>query len=208
MYLCYVDESGNLDCQINDRCKDDEVKPPLFVLSALCVWDHHWPKFSGFIDQRKEALKQKIFRTRGVQLGLSDCELKSSWIRIRKLRRKNPFLSNLSDEDLTGLVNLCYQQIEYAKMTLFAVIIDKRKLLEHFDSDKLHRKAWELLLERVENFMRERHDRHKVIFMVLRGLPYFNAHFSNFAKKKIIFRRPKGRSSILDISFGMEKPVI
>jgi len=165
MYLCYVDEAGNLDCNLKDQCASGEEKPAIFVLSGVCVLDHKWPKFSGIIDQRKEWLRQKLFQTKGLNLELADCELKSSWIRIPSQRGKRPFLAGLSNEELTGLVKLCYQQLEYGKMTIFGIVIDKRNLLEHFDSDKLHNKAWELLLERVENFIRERHPSHKVIFV-------------------------------------------
>ncbi len=81
------------------------------------------------------------------------------------MREKNRFLANLSADELTGLVNLCYQQIEYAKMTIIVIVIDKRNLHSYMDQDKLHRKARELLLERIEYFMRERHSRHKVILI-------------------------------------------
>ncbi|HPQ71835.1 MAG TPA: DUF3800 domain-containing protein [bacterium] len=162
MYLCYVDESGNLDCK---QSANEKEKSSIFVLSAICVLDHKWPKFSGAIDRRKEWLKQKLAQTKGLLFNITDCELKSSWIRIPKSRKSRPFLNELSDEDLTGLVNLCYEQIDLAKMAIFAVIIDKQKLLPHFTADKLHRKAWELLIERVENYIRECHDRHKVIFI-------------------------------------------
>lgn len=165
MYLCYVDEAGSLDVDTKRLCRDAKEKPYIYVLCGVCVLDFKWSKFSGIIDDRKDQLRTKIKQTRGLDLSLADCELKSSWIRIPKLRRERQFLSNLSPDELTALVNLCYYQIEYAKMTLFAIVVDKRNLLGYMDQEKLHRKAWELLLERVENFMRERHDRHNVIFL-------------------------------------------
>jgi hypothetical protein len=165
MYLCYVDEAGNLDCNLKEPCADTRAKAPIFVLTGLCVLDHKWPKFSGPIDRRKESLRQQIFHTKGISLDFAGSELKSSWIRQPSLRARNPFLANLSPDELRGLVNLCYQQIGLAKMTIFAVIVDKRKLFGHYDSAKLHHVAWELLIERVENFLRERHDKHKVILI-------------------------------------------
>jgi hypothetical protein len=165
MYFCYVDESGSLDCGTTEPRTDCIRKNPIFVLSGLCVYAENWRKFSGIIDQRKDDLRDKLFRTKGLSLKLTDCELKSSWIRIPTLRQQRPFLAGLSEIELSGLVNLCYQQIERARMTIVAIVVDKRQLSAYFDSDKLHRKAWELLLERVEHFMRERHDRHSVIFI-------------------------------------------
>ena len=165
MYLCYVDESGNLDVNVAENCSDGQCKPALYVLSGLCVLDHKWPTFSGIIDGRKDELIQKLWRTKGLHLNLAHAELKSTWIRIPKQREKRPFLASISDGELASLVSLCYQQLEYAKMTVFAIVIDKSLLHEYFDRDKLHRKAWELLLERVENFMTERHSKHKVMFI-------------------------------------------
>ena len=44
--------------------------------------------------------------------------------------------------------------------------LDKRHLYDYMDEGKLHRKAWELLLERVEEFLNLDHSRHKGIMVV------------------------------------------
>ncbi|MCB1152308.1 DUF3800 domain-containing protein [bacterium] len=161
MYLCYVDESGNLD--LGSPITDDA--PNIFVLTGITMLDHEWPRFSHGIDRRKNELRQKLFHTRGMHLELAECELKSNWVRISKERARRPFLDALSSDELTGLVSEFFAQIEFRKMTVFAVVIDKTLIHDYFDQDKLHRKAWELLIERVELFMTERHPRHKALLI-------------------------------------------
>jgi len=46
-------------------------------------------------------------------------------------------------------------------MYIFTVVIDKRYLRDYMDSDKLHRKSWELLLERIQWFLQTEHKKHK-----------------------------------------------
>lgn len=45
------------------------------------------------------------------------------------------------------------------------MIIDKRYLEDYIYRHKLHRKAWELLCEHIENFMYEKHNKHKAILI-------------------------------------------
>lgn len=52
-----------------------------------------------------------------------------------------------------------------SKEVLVSVVMDKRYLQDYMDSPKLHRKAWELLCKRIENFLREKHPKHKAILV-------------------------------------------
>jgi hypothetical protein len=50
-------------------------------------------------------------------------------------------------------------------MRIFAIVVDKRHLKDYMDGAKMHRKAWELLLERIERFLREEHDKHQGVLI-------------------------------------------
>jgi hypothetical protein len=104
-------------------------------------------------------------RDTGIRLELADCEIKSSLIRIPKERAKHPFLSRLTNDELTELVELYYRQLSHHNMHILAVLVDKRHLLDYMDSEKLHRKSWELLLEQIERLMRARFPKHQAIMV-------------------------------------------
>jgi hypothetical protein len=59
-------------------------------------------------------------------------------------------------------------------MFVFSVVVDKRHLFDYMTEERLHRKAWELLLERVEYFMRSEHDRHQAVLVVDDASPQMN----------------------------------
>lgn len=155
MYLFYADASGNLHPKYSKR-------DYLYVYTAVSLYGHRWHGFEKTIRRHKTALS----RNHGYQLDIADYEIKSNWIRIKKEREKHPFLSFLSPEEITELVDLFYKQLDYHHMRIFSVVVDKREIADYFDREKLHRKTWELLLELVENFMREEHPKHQGIMIV------------------------------------------
>lgn len=104
-------------------------------------------------------------KTAQATLELADCEIKSTWIRIPKERLQRPFLAELTDLELKQLVDLYYQQLAHHYMRVFGVVVDKRHLHGYMDSAKLHRKAWELLLERIEAFLRDEHPKHQGVLI-------------------------------------------
>lgn len=157
MYLFYVDESGNLDIKNNNSW--------IYSLTALGIFEHNWPKFYRPIISRKRELINIIKSKTEIDLDLHSCEVKSSWIRIPKRRAESKFLSSLTNEEIDNLVELYYEKIKDINAVCISVVIDKRKLYDHFDQTKLHIKAWELLCERIENYMREYHNKHKAIII-------------------------------------------
>jgi hypothetical protein len=101
------------------------------------------------------------------QMDLHRCEVKSTWLRIPERRQEaSLFLSALTPEEMTDLVELYYNQLADLNAVCISVVIDKRKLFDYFDQTKLHLKAWELLCERIEKYMREYHRRHRAILIV------------------------------------------
>jgi hypothetical protein len=161
MYLFYVDESGNRDPNItNGRF--------VYVLTAVGLFSERWKPFYMYLTQYKRKLAKDIHKREGISLdalGLENCEIKSNWVRIKREREKRPFLKYLTEEEITSLTDAYYKQLEHHKMVVISVVIDKRKLHGFMDNAKLHRKAWELLCERVESFMAENHHKHKAMMI-------------------------------------------
>jgi len=167
MFLFYADETGNRDPRLEIPQKNGTTKPGdwLYVVTAVSLFEQQWHGFEKTINRRKVELTQRILRDRQVRLDLADCEVKSNWVRIPKERRRHPFLGNLTDQELTDLIELYYRQLEHHHMHILSVLVDKRELLAYMDQEKLHRKSWELLLEQIERLMRAKYGRHQAIMV-------------------------------------------
>lgn len=186
MILVYCDETGNRDARTSiSRADGSSVTNPwLYVLTAVTLFDQKWNAFDTAINTRKRACLDRIYKDYRIRLDLADTEIKSNWLRIPKERARHPFLRLLTDEELRLLVEVYYEQLFRLKMHVFSVLIDKRYLHAYMDQDKIHRKSWELLLERIEIFMRERNRRHLALAIVddtskqaNRSLAMKHAHF-------------------------------
>lgn len=168
MYFLYVDESGSKDPAVTGLRADGSefAKDPLYVLLGVSLFEMSWFKFEWILNAEKLRLIRRLRRDEQADLHLADAELKSEWLRIPRQREKHPLLSRLTEVEVASLADLFYSQLGYHRMTLFAVVIDKRYLHAYIDAEKLHRKAYELLVERVEWFMRNEHRRHRAVFVV------------------------------------------
>lgn len=97
-----------------------------------------------------------------------DAEVKSTLLRNEKARQRHPFSLYQTDEERMELVNEFYSQLEKCNVVLISVVIDKKQIIpcsRLANQQELHNKAWELLCERVESFMNERHPKHKAILI-------------------------------------------
>lgn len=165
MYFFYADESGTLDPTVSGVRADGTafVKDHLYVIAAVSLFEGRSNRFDRTINQKKRELVDIVRQSSTASPSLEplDCEVKSTWLRIPKRREaESPFLASLTDRDRTELCDLYHAQLAQHYMRAFAVVVDKRHLREYFDASKLHRKAWELLLEPVERFLHEEHDKH------------------------------------------------
>ncbi|NLH74988.1 MAG: DUF3800 domain-containing protein [Verrucomicrobia bacterium] len=167
MLLFYIDESGNRDPRLKIPRADGSLidGDPIYVLTAVSLFEHRWHGFEKTLNRHKNRLISSLSREKHLRLDLPDAELKSNWLRQPKARADRPFLANLAPDELERLVDLFYQQLGYHHMNIFAVVADKRHLRDYMDAPKLHRKTWELLLELVEQFMRNVHPRHQAIMV-------------------------------------------
>jgi hypothetical protein len=167
MYLFSVDESGNRDPRTEIPRADGSTVPGdlVYVLTAVALLDHKWHGFELTINRLKRTIKDRICREHDLRLDLADCEIKSNWVRQPRERARRPFLAHMTDDELNQLIGMFLSQLAHHKMRLFTVVVDKARLHAYMDQTKLHRKAWELLVELIEDYMRVRHDRHQTILI-------------------------------------------
>ena len=90
MYLFYVDETGNLDPEVETVRQDGSKveKDWIYVLTAFGIFEHKWKHFYHAIVNKKRDLIEKVCRTGEDRFSLSQCEIKSNWLRIEKERKK------------------------------------------------------------------------------------------------------------------------
>lgn len=169
MYFFYIDESGTKDPKVAAFRKDGTAysKEHLYVLTAVSLFEFEWKKFEREVTNLKLELSDNLKRRAGIHLSLAECEVKSCWFRVPKQREKESrFLHLLTDSERTRLADLFFDQLTSRKMNLFSVVVDKRKLRDHVNHDILFKKAFELLLERIEHFLREYHSKHQGLVVI------------------------------------------
>jgi len=198
MYFFYIDESGTRDPGVAGTRPDGTTftKEHLYVLTAVSLFEHKWIRFDRDIANLKLELSDHLFRAQGKRFDLADCEVKSVWLRIPRQREaESPFLAALTDADRTRLSECFYRQLDANHMRVFSVVIDKRKLHDHVDHHILHRKAYELLLERIEQYLFEFHRKHNGLVVmddtdktINRGLAMKHAFFQREGNQNIRFR--------------------
>lgn len=64
------------------------------------------------------------------------------------------------------LVDAYYDQLDTRNAIILASIIDKRQLRADTTHEVMHRWAYELLLERIEHYMRQYHHRHQALIVM------------------------------------------
>jgi hypothetical protein len=165
MYFFYFDESGSRDPDVGHRTAP--TKDYLYVLMAIGIWEGNWRKLDRAVSFVKLELADYLHRTGKGRFDLADCEVKSNWLRNAKERvEKSDFLNALDDGDRTRLANTFYDQLTNCRATIFAVVVDKRHLLDHMTHETMHKKAYELILERIEQFMNEYHPKHSALIVM------------------------------------------
>ena len=162
MYLFYIDESGNRDIAHIEHER-------FYVLTAVGMFEGHWKRFYFDLAYPKNRIISRIAESYGISLDFAtDTEVKSTLLRNEKARRTHPFSLYQTDEERMGLVKEFYSQLEKCNVVLVSVVIDKKYIVpdsKMADQQELHNKAWELLCERVESFMKECHPKHKAILV-------------------------------------------
>lgn len=177
MYFFYIDESGNRDPQVFGKKQSGVgiTKDHIYCLTAVGLFEGRWVRFDRELSDIKRELSDDIYRIHKIRFDLADCEIKSNWIRnLKERQQKSPFLAKTSEIQIQRLMRAFYDQLQKHNMVLFSVVIDKRKLHGHMTHELVHKKAYELLLERIEHFMREYHPKHNGLIVMDNTDKYLN----------------------------------
>jgi hypothetical protein len=196
MYLFYFDESGNRNPAPRTTERGGVViQDNVYVLTAVSLFERDWPAFDQELSDLKLQLRSKLYRQKGISLDtLADCEVKSTALRVPRVPGKkgySPFVHNLDDADKTLLAELFLSQLEKHRMRIFSVVIDKRRLHDHMDPEKMHKKAYELVLERIQQYLREYHRKHSGIIVMDDTQKQLN---QSVAMKHAFFQREGNRN--------------
>lgn len=205
MYFFYIDESGTRDPETQTQKSDGSVvqKEHLYVLTAVSLYERKWRAFERAISNAKTDLCKRLRKDHGLKLTPVDCEVKSTWLRnVKQRESQSRFLSLLTDEERTALAETYYAQLDPCHMQIFSVVVDKRKLRQHMDHDKLHKKAYELLLERIQQYLQEYHQNHQAVIVmddtdktINRSLSMKHAWFQRDGRRQVQF------SNIVELPF-------
>jgi hypothetical protein len=166
MYFFYLDETGNRDPRFQEVKPDGSIRAldHLYVVTAVGFYERRWQFFDREIANLKLELADHLYykkRAMPNRLSLADCEVKSITLRNPTQRaHQSLFLHELGDVDRTRISELFFAQLPKHNMTLFSAVIDKRELRGHMDYELMHKMAYELILERIEQFLWTQHDQH------------------------------------------------
>lgn len=138
----------------------------LYVLFAVSLFEFRWVKFEREISDRKMRLIHKVSGSTRERFDLADAEVHSNTIRIEKEKMQNRFFKHLDKSDFGYLLESYYNAIQSHYMNCFAIIVDKRKLHSFFDQESLHKKTYELLLERIEQFLEDYHPKQQGLIIM------------------------------------------
>lgn len=168
MYFFYVDESGSKDPKITGSRKDGSIitKDWPYVLFAVSLFKWRWEKFEREITDRKMRIIHQVNAATMDQFDLADAEVHSTVIRIPKQRMEHRLFKHLKEGDVQYLTEAYYNAITAHKMNCFAVIVDKKELRDSCDQEYLHRRSYELLLERIEQFLANYHPKQKGLIIM------------------------------------------
>jgi hypothetical protein len=195
MYFFYVDESGN-------RNPSAEQDSP-FVFISLAIHEFQWRRLERNINARKLKLIGDVHDRTGLEFDLNDVEVKANTLRMHEEREKHPFFKNLTKEESRSLTELMYDQPQFCNVCLHAVVIDKKCLRDYLDTEKLSKKAYELLLERSERFIDAEHPNQNCVFILDNTTSQLN---HSMALKHSFFQR-SGTSSGLKLRHVVELPM-
>jgi hypothetical protein len=170
VYLFYVDESGNRGVRPQGSIQPYVAEHRFYVLLACGILEHYWFKFEQHVNSIRRRILARVNAELGLRhsssLGLHDAEVKSQYLRNGLARNQSTFWREVSKSEIEEISGSIFSALEYYHVDICAVVIDKEYLLPDFDSNKLHRKSYELLLERVQSLMFERYRKHKALLIV------------------------------------------
>lgn len=152
MYFFYIDESGNRDVKVNEP----------YVLAAVGMYEGQWDGFNKHLN----GMKTNIARSHTPDIRQDELEVKASLVTKPKARKNSRFFNALTEDDISHISDHYLSQLERSKMVIIASVIDKNVLYEETTSTMMHRKADEMLLERIQRFMWHNHRKHNALVIM------------------------------------------
>ena len=163
MYFFYLDESGSRDLNTGT----EENPTHIYVLLAVGIYEGNWRSFEREVSQVKMQIASRLRRDGKGDFDPADCEVKSNWLRLAEaLQKDSPFLSALEPGDIKRLTDVYREQVVKRSCIAIATVIDKRYLRPGTTGDVFHRIAYELVLERVQNYMVEYQPWHQALVVM------------------------------------------
>ena len=137
------------------------------MLLAVGMYEGEWRPFEREVSGLKLKLASRLRQDGKGIFNLADCEVKSSWLRNPSGRRKaSAFLNALTPDEHQSLTNVYLTQILKRKTVVIASVIDKRYLYPGMTDEDLHQRAYEFLIERVQNYMVEYQPWHQALVVM------------------------------------------
>ena len=164
MYFFYLDESGSRDPSVGTS---EKPKDHIYVLLAVGMYEGQWRPFEMEVSGLKLRLAHRLRSEGKGQFEIADCEVKSNWLRLAEAREKDSrFLSALEAEDIKRITDIYSEQVSKRSCVVIATVVDKRYLHPGTTGDAFHQIAYELLLERVQNYMVEHQPWHQALVVM------------------------------------------
>ena len=117
------------------------------------MYEGQWRAFERDLTFLKLELADDLARKHKGRFELSDCEVKSTWIRNPRGRaRDSPFLDALESADRQRLVDTYFRQLAERNVVLIAAVVDKRYLHDHMTHE--------------QHYMREYHRKHRAVMVM------------------------------------------
>ncbi len=108
----------------------------------------------------------KINKATGEWFDLADAEIHSVVLRNTKQKNADRFFKHLQNSEMDYITEAFYNSIQSHYMNCFAVIVDKRELYPNINQDYLHKRTYEFLLERIEQFLENYHQKQKGLIIM------------------------------------------
>ena len=152
MYFFYIDESGSRDA------KADEP----YILTAVGMYENQWRGFNKHL----MGMKTNIARKYDPDIRQDQLEVKANLFTKPKSRKDSPFFKHLTADEIDHISKHYLAQLGRWRLVVITTVIDKAELPGGMDADAMHRKAYELLLERIQNHMRDNHREHNALIIM------------------------------------------
>ena len=142
----------------------EKPKDHLYVLLAVGMYEGQWGPFETEFSGLKLELADPLSRQDKGRFELADCDAKSNWVRISGEREKRGrILHGLPAGDLAQLTDAYFDQVARRHAVIMAGVVDKRFLHDGTTHETLHMTAYEFLLERIQDYMRQYHPKHRAL---------------------------------------------